>query len=254
MLADPGAARRADPDPAANVRRLVGAGHRVLIIDGSADISMVAPSLAAGAHGYLTRDHDTAALARILRGIVSGGTSWSLGPTRAPGASGVGRPPLSEREHSILMAYVSGPDPGFRGAAPGHQPRDGQDVPQAGQGQVSPDRPARLHQARSRAAGPCRLHRRHEPADAGGVASSVVRTRNCSHGIWLRNLEWLRPDNGTGVGLARLGCGSRYLNRPLWQPRQRIFQDLLGSAMTIRAGIVQECVLPLLRASGKRWS
>jgi len=110
-----GAARRADPDPAANVRRLVGAGHRVLIIDGSADI-------------------------------------------------------------------------------------------------------------------------------------------NCSHGIWLRNLEWLRPDNGTGVGLARLGCGSRYLNRPLWQPRQRISQDLFGSAMTIRAGIVQECVLPLLRASGKRWS
>ncbi len=99
---------RADPDPAANVRRLVGAGHRVLIIDGSADISMVAPSLAAGAHGYLTRDHDTAALARTLRGIVSGGTSWSLGPTRAPGASGVGRPPLSEREHGILMAYVSG--------------------------------------------------------------------------------------------------------------------------------------------------
>ena len=99
---------RADPDPAANVRMLTGAGHRVLLIDGSADPTMVAASLAAGAYGYLTRDHDAAALASTVRGIAAGGTSWSLGPTRAPGARGPGRPPLSEREHGILMAYVSG--------------------------------------------------------------------------------------------------------------------------------------------------
>ena len=99
---------RADPDPAVNVRRLIDAGHRVLVIDGSADLSMVARSLAAGAHGYLTRDHDTAALARTLREIAAGGTAWSLGPTRAPGATGPGRPPLSEREHGVLMAYASG--------------------------------------------------------------------------------------------------------------------------------------------------
>lgn len=99
---------RADPDPAVNVRRLIGAGHRVLIIDGSADLSMVARSLAAGAHGYLTRDHDSAALASTLRTISAGGTAWSPGPTRAPGATSPGRPPLSEREHGVLMAYVSG--------------------------------------------------------------------------------------------------------------------------------------------------
>jgi two-component system, NarL family, nitrate/nitrite response regulator NarL len=99
---------RADPDPAANVRRLIDTGHRVLLVDGSADPTMVATSLAAGAHGYLTRDHDTAALAKTVRGIAAGGTSWSLGPTRAPGARGPGRPPLSEREQGILMAYVSG--------------------------------------------------------------------------------------------------------------------------------------------------
>jgi two-component system, NarL family, nitrate/nitrite response regulator NarL len=99
---------RADPDPAVNVRRLIHAGHRVLVIDGSADLGMVARSLAAGAHGYLTRDHDAAALARTLRVIVAGGTAWSPGPTRAPGAKGLGRPPLSEREHRLLMAYVSG--------------------------------------------------------------------------------------------------------------------------------------------------
>jgi DNA-binding CsgD family transcriptional regulator len=39
-----------------------------------------ARSLAAGAHGYLTRDH----------------------------ATGPGRPALSEREHCVLMAYASG--------------------------------------------------------------------------------------------------------------------------------------------------
>jgi two-component system, NarL family, nitrate/nitrite response regulator NarL len=50
---------RADPDPAANVRRLIDAGHRVLLVDGSADPAMVAASLAAGSHGYLTRDHCT---------------------------------------------------------------------------------------------------------------------------------------------------------------------------------------------------
>jgi two-component system, NarL family, nitrate/nitrite response regulator NarL len=99
---------RADPDPAVNVRKLIDAGHRVLVIDGSADLSMVARSLAAGAHGYLTRDHDTAALTRTLRAIAAGGTAWSPGPTRAPGAEGPGRPPLSEREHGVLMAYVSG--------------------------------------------------------------------------------------------------------------------------------------------------
>jgi two-component system nitrate/nitrite response regulator NarL len=99
---------RADPDPAVNVRRLIDAGQRVLVIDGSADLSMVARSLAAGAHGYLTRDHDTAALAETLRTIAAGGTAWSPGPTRAPGAKGPGRPPLSEREHGVLMAYVSG--------------------------------------------------------------------------------------------------------------------------------------------------
>lgn len=99
---------RADPDAALNVRRLIEARHRVLVIDGTADLAMVARSLAAGAHGYLTRDHDGPALAQTIRQIAAGGTAWSPGPTRAPGAGGPGRPPLSEREHHVLMAYVSG--------------------------------------------------------------------------------------------------------------------------------------------------
>ncbi len=100
---------RTGPDPAASVRRLIEAGHRVLIIDGSADLNLVARTLAAGAHGYLTRDHDMAALAATLRAIAAGGTAWSLGATAAAEPSGSpGRPPLSEREHAVLMAYVSG--------------------------------------------------------------------------------------------------------------------------------------------------
>jgi len=99
---------RADPDPAVNVRRLIETGHRVLVIDGSVEPAMVAGCLAAGAHGYLTRDHDGPALAATIRQIAAGGTAWSLGPTKAPGNQGPGRPPLSEREHHVLLAYVSG--------------------------------------------------------------------------------------------------------------------------------------------------
>jgi two-component system, NarL family, nitrate/nitrite response regulator NarL len=102
-------ALRADPDPAHSVRRLIEAGHRVVVIDGSADLAMVERTLAAGAHGYLTRDHDMAALAAALRAIASGGTAWSVGPSMPAGPGGApGRPPLSEREHAVLMAYVSG--------------------------------------------------------------------------------------------------------------------------------------------------
>ncbi len=96
---------RADPDPAVNVRRLTEAGYRVLVIDASTDLCTVASCLAAGAHGYLSRDQDAADLAGMLRGIAAGGTAWSLGPTRA---NGPGRPALSPREHLVMMAYASG--------------------------------------------------------------------------------------------------------------------------------------------------
>ena len=77
LLADPpgpldvvvlDATLRAEPDPGANVRRLIGAGQRVLVIDASAGLTAEAAARAAGAHGYLTRDHGLAALAAALRG------------------------------------------------------------------------------------------------------------------------------------------------------------------------------------------
>jgi two-component system nitrate/nitrite response regulator NarL len=104
-----GAALRAEPDLAGNVRQLLGAGHRVLVIDGSSEPASAPAALSAGADGYLTRDHGLAAVAATLRAIAAGGTAWSLGPTMVTQPDGGPvRPPLSEREHAVLMAYASG--------------------------------------------------------------------------------------------------------------------------------------------------
>jgi DNA-binding NarL/FixJ family response regulator len=103
------AALRVEPDPGRNVHRLIDAGHRVLVIDGSSEATSAARALANGADGYLTRDHDLAALSKALRAIAAGGRAWSLGPTMAAEPDGYPvRPPLSEREHAVLMAYASG--------------------------------------------------------------------------------------------------------------------------------------------------
>jgi len=100
---------RAEPDPAENARRLLDVGHRVLVIDGSSELGAAARTLAVGVHGYLTRDHDLAALGETIRAIALGGTAWSLGPTAAAAPDGhPARPLLSEREHAVLMAYASG--------------------------------------------------------------------------------------------------------------------------------------------------
>jgi two-component system nitrate/nitrite response regulator NarL len=107
VLLDP--VLRGQSDPALNVRRLVEAGHRVLVVDGSREPSTVAATLAAGAHGYLTREHDLAGLAATVRAIATGATAWSAGPTcAATPAAAPRRPPLSRQEHLVLMAYASG--------------------------------------------------------------------------------------------------------------------------------------------------
>jgi two-component system, NarL family, nitrate/nitrite response regulator NarL len=103
------AALRAEPDPVGNVRRLIDAGHHVLVIDGSAHPVSAARALATGADGYLTRDHDLAALAGTLRTIAACGRASS--PRVAVAAESDShplRPPLSEREHAVLLAYASG--------------------------------------------------------------------------------------------------------------------------------------------------
>lgn len=110
VLLDP--TLRAEPDAVRNVSRLLDAGHRVLIVDSSPVPSSLTPVLAAGAHGYLTRDHGLEALAASVRAIASGGTSWALDPTANLAADAEGSPgrraPLSEQEYRVLMEYTSG--------------------------------------------------------------------------------------------------------------------------------------------------
>ena len=104
-----GAALRAEPDPAINARRLLDAGYRVLLIDGSSELSAVARTRRTGVHGYITRDDDLAALASTLRSIAAEGAAWSRGPAAAAEVPGYpARPLFSEREHEVLMAYASG--------------------------------------------------------------------------------------------------------------------------------------------------
>lgn len=107
-----GAALRAEPDPAVNVRRLLDAGYRVLLIDGSSERGAIARTKRTGVHGYITRDDNLAALASTLRSIAADGTALSPGSASAAGAAGAigypARPLFSEREHEVLMAYASG--------------------------------------------------------------------------------------------------------------------------------------------------
>lgn len=90
------------PDPAFNVHMLISAGQRVVVIDDTPDRSLVAASLAAGAHGCLSRDHDMAALIDAVRSAASGTASSS------EAGSVPHQPRLSNREHDVLTGYASG--------------------------------------------------------------------------------------------------------------------------------------------------
>ena len=96
-------------DPADNVARLAEAGMRVLVISVWLNLPQVASTFAAGARGYLTKDHDLPELASAVRTVASGGTVYSpelalacLNDTRPQ------RPRLSTREREVLLAYASG--------------------------------------------------------------------------------------------------------------------------------------------------
>jgi two-component system nitrate/nitrite response regulator NarL len=95
--------------PAANVRRLVEAGHRVLVISVWSDPAQVTATLSAGAHGYLTKDHDLASLADAVRSVAAGETVYSPELALAFLAdTGPDRPHLSPQERAVLVAYASG--------------------------------------------------------------------------------------------------------------------------------------------------
>jgi DNA-binding NarL/FixJ family response regulator len=95
--------------PVDNTARLTSAGFRVLVISVWLDLDQVAATFAAGASGYLTKDHDLAALVAAVRTVAGGATAYT--PELALAClrdARPGRPALSGQERAVLVAYASG--------------------------------------------------------------------------------------------------------------------------------------------------
>ncbi|HET9137793.1 response regulator transcription factor [Actinophytocola sp.] len=96
-------------DPATNVVRLADAGYRVLVISVWPDERWAAATFAAGAAGYLTKDHDLDALGAAIRQVAAGETVYT--PELAFAClrdERPNRPVLSPRERAVLVGYASG--------------------------------------------------------------------------------------------------------------------------------------------------
>lgn len=98
--------------PLDNLARLIEAGHRVLVVSVSSNAPRIAATFAAGARGYLTKDHDLVELAEAIREIHAVGVSFSpelaFACLRDPRP---GHPELAEREREVLSALGSGMRP-----------------------------------------------------------------------------------------------------------------------------------------------
>jgi DNA-binding NarL/FixJ family response regulator len=87
-------------DPVDNVRRLIGAGRRLLLLSRVA--YRVRGLVRAGVNGFLTKDNDLETLALAIRDVAAGRTRYVKEPVSAP------RTALSPREREVLLAYASG--------------------------------------------------------------------------------------------------------------------------------------------------
>ncbi|MFJ3913814.1 response regulator [Streptomyces vinaceus] len=95
--------------PEANVRRVRESGSRVLVISTAADRSRVVAAVAAGADGYLTKDHALETLVEAVETVAAGGTAHSPELAFAwVGDTGPERPRLAPRERQVLRDYASG--------------------------------------------------------------------------------------------------------------------------------------------------
>nr|MDT0656508.1 response regulator transcription factor [Micromonospora sp. DSM 115978] len=96
-------------DPAENVRRLRAVGHRVLVLSVWNQLDQVVATFAAGASGYLTKDHNLPVLAEAVREVAGGGVAFSSELAHAClRDSRPASPSLSPRERGVLLAYASG--------------------------------------------------------------------------------------------------------------------------------------------------
>ncbi|MEV4091615.1 response regulator [Streptosporangium saharense] len=96
-------------DPISNVRRLVTAGSRVLVVSVIPSPTMGSQVVRAGAGGYLTKDHDLGVLTSAVREVAARGSAHS--PELALSwlsDRAADRPVLSPQERAVLLAYASG--------------------------------------------------------------------------------------------------------------------------------------------------
>lgn len=94
---------------AAAVQKVVGLGHKVLVVSAHAGQEEVLGAISAGAHGYLSKDADGTEILRAVREIAAGNSyvspalaSFLLNSTR-----GV-KTLLSERERQVLSLVAAG--------------------------------------------------------------------------------------------------------------------------------------------------
>ncbi|MEU2831177.1 response regulator transcription factor [Streptomyces lavendulae] len=95
--------------PEDNVRRLRASGSRVLVISTVADRARIVAAVAAGADGYLTKDHDLDSLVAAVETVAEGGTAHSPELAFAWAYDACpDRPRLAPRERQVLLDYASG--------------------------------------------------------------------------------------------------------------------------------------------------
>ncbi|MFJ3922187.1 response regulator [Streptomyces sp. NPDC090022] len=95
--------------PETNVRRVRAAGSKVLVISTVADRDRVVAAVAAGADGYLTKNHALDSLVEAVETVARGGTAHSPELAFAwAHDTGPLRPRLAPRERQVLRDYASG--------------------------------------------------------------------------------------------------------------------------------------------------
>ncbi|WP_275955144.1 helix-turn-helix transcriptional regulator [Planomonospora venezuelensis] len=110
-------------DPVDNVRTLVRLRRRVLVVSVVTSGGTARQMIGAGAGGYLTKDHDLAALVAKIREVAE--EEVAVSPELALGwlADRDGdRPVLSPQERAVLLAYASGMTLGAAARSAGVQP------------------------------------------------------------------------------------------------------------------------------------
>ncbi|MBB6346439.1 helix-turn-helix transcriptional regulator [Nonomuraea muscovyensis] len=96
-------------DPVDNLRTLVRLRRRVLVVSVVTSGDMARQMIRAGAGGYLTKDHDLAALVAKVREVAK--EEVAISPELALGwlaDQDADRPALSPQERAVLLAYASG--------------------------------------------------------------------------------------------------------------------------------------------------